>query len=265
MKKLTIIGLGWFGSELAKTLKDKYFIKGTKREPSSRGESLEIYPLNFNPKPEGTSLNVILDCDYLVFNIPPGARNANAELNYRVMMDHLLQALESSSVKRLIFVSSTGVFGGDGEYDEKSEPVPDTKGGRILKEAEDRILSLNRIKACVLRPAGLVGGDRHPAKFLAGRKGVGGRLHPVNLVHRTDLIAITSALLETSSEEKVFHAVAGSHPEKEAYYRTMAEKMGLEKPEFDPSDDSRGKLVRGERTKEWLEVKFRYDDPYFMV
>jgi nucleoside-diphosphate-sugar epimerase len=116
----------------------------------------------------------------------------------------------------------------------------------------------------VLRPAGLVGGDRHPAKFLAGRKGVGGRLYPVNLVHRTDLIAITSALLETSCEEKVFHAVAGSHPEKEAYYRTMAEKMGLEKPEFDPSDDSRGKLVRGERTKEWLEVKFRYDDPFSM-
>lgn len=265
MKKLTIIGLGWFGLELAKALKDEYAIKGTKREPSSSGESFDIYPLNFNPEPEGTPLEVLLDCDCLVFNVPPGARCQNAESNYRIMMDHLLQALESSPVNRVIFVSSTGVFGGEGEYDEKSEPVPETKGGNILKEAEYRILSLDRIKGCVLRPAGLVGGDRHPAKFLAGRKEVGGRLHPVNLVHRDDLIAVTSALLETSSDEKVFHAVAGSHPEKEAYYRTMAEKMGLEKPEFDSSDDSRGKLVQGELTKEWLKVKFRYDDPFSMI
>ncbi|HKK38616.1 MAG TPA: hypothetical protein VJ949_04325 [Cryomorphaceae bacterium] len=266
-ERLSIVGLGWFGMELAKALSDTYTVFGTKRSVPIEESQIKILPLSFNPEPIGAPLSEVLDAELLVINIPPNARQKNAEDDYRKMMNVLVDAIALSPVKRAIFVSSTGVFGDhEGRVDEETIPIPTTTGGRILFEAEQKFLSISSCETYILRPSGLVGGDRHPVKYLAGRKGVGGRLHPINLVHREDLIAMTAGLLRTNEPKgRVFHAAAKVHPSKEEYYTAMAQKLGLEIPSFDQEDDSKGKEVDAEESKKILNVKFHYDDPFTMI
>lgn len=266
-ERLSIVGLGWFGMELAKALGETYDVFGTKRSVPNEESEIKIMPLSFDPEPVGTPLSEVLDAELLVINIPPNSRRENAEENYRKMMDVVTDAIALSSVQRAVFVSSTGVFGEQkGRVDETTIPIPSTTGGRILFDAEQKFLAISSCETFILRPSGLVGGDRHPAKYLAGRKGLSGRLHSVNLVHREDLIAVTAGLLRKNDlKRRVFHAAAKEHPSKEEYYTAMAHKLGLEKPSFDQADDSRGKQVDAEESKKILNVKFHYDDPFTMI
>lgn len=266
-KRLSIVGLGWFGMELAKTLKNEYHVFGTKRSIDPKERVVPIFPLTFTPEPEGTPLSEIFHTDLLVLNIPPNARHENAESDYRLMMDYIVSAAGESTIRRAIFVSSTGVFGGNnGIVDEKTTPVPTTIGGRILMEAEQRFLSISSCETVVLRPAGLVGGDRHPIKFLAGRNGVSGRLNPVNLVQRDDLISMTAAILSSDDlTSQVFHAAASGHPSKEEYYSKIAKKLNLEIPHFDLQDSSEGKEIKAERSKQELGIRFNFEDPFAMI
>jgi nucleoside-diphosphate-sugar epimerase len=266
-KRLSIVGLGWYGMELAKALSEEFNIFGTKRSVPFLNSEVKILPLIFNPEPSGSPLSEVFNAELLVLNIPPNSRHENAETDYRKMMDTVLSAIQESPIERAIFVSSTGVFGdNEGRIDEKTLPIPSSKGGRILLEAEERFLSISSCETFILRPAGLVGGERHPAKFLAGRKGISGRMNSVNLVQRDDLISMTSAILKAlESEGRVFHACAEGHPSKEEYYVAMARKMGLDPPSFDLQDNSKGKEVSAEWSKEKLDVKFKYDDPFTMI
>ncbi|MGB6036977.1 MAG: hypothetical protein WBG42_11965 [Cryomorphaceae bacterium] len=266
-KRLSVVGLGWFGMELAKTLSQKYNVFGTKRSVPLQESEVKILPLIFNPEPSGAPLSKVFDSELLVLNIPPNSRSQNAESDYRKIMAAILDAIALSPIERAIFVSSTGVFGkNEGRVDEETVPVPSTTGGRILFEAEQRFLSVSSCETCILRPAGLVGGERHPAVFLAGREGVSGRKNPINLVHRDDLIALTSAILGADElAGRVFHAAAAGHPSKEEYYQTMAAKMNLEIPCFNQNDETEGKEVDAEWSKEQLGVKFKYDDPFTMI
>jgi nucleoside-diphosphate-sugar epimerase len=266
-KRLSIVGLGWFGMQLARALSEDYTVFGTKRSVPSQETAIKTLPLSFNPEPAGAPLSEVFNAELLVLNIPPNSRSQNAESDYRKIMDVILDAIALSPIERAIFVSSTGVFGeNEGRVDEETLPLPSTTGGRILFEAEQRFLSVSSCETCILRPAGLVGGDRHPAKFLAGRTGVSGRKNPINLVHRDDLIAMTSAILDSEVlPGRVFHAAAAGHPSKEDYYQTMAAKMNLEIPSFDNNDETEGKEVDAEWSKEQLGVKFKYDDPFTMI
>lgn len=266
-KRLSIVGLGWYGMELAKALSTKYTVFGTKRSVPSQATTIRTLPLSFNPEPAGAPLSEVFNAELLVLNIPPNSRSQNAERDYRKIMDVILDAIAISPIERSIFVSSTGVFGeNEGRVDEETVPVPSTTGGRILFEAEQRFLSVSSCETCILRPAGLVGGERHPAKFLAGREAVSGQKNPINLVHRLDLIAMTSAILGADElAGRVFHAAAAGNPSKEEYYQTMAAKMNLEIPSFDQDDDSEGKEVDAHWSKDQLGVNFNYDDPFTMV
>lgn len=266
-KRLSIVGLGWFGLELAKALNEKFEVFGTKRDVSDQQSAIHTLPLSFLPEPLGTPLFDVFNADILVFNLPPNTRNQNAESDYRKIMDAVLDAIGLSPVKRAVFVSSTGIFGeNEGPVDEKTLPLPSTAGGRILFEAEKRFLSISSCETLILRPAGLVGGNRHPAKFLAGRKSIAGRKNPVNLVYRDDLIRMASALLSAKKlPGRVFHAAAGGHPSKEEYYTTMAAKLNLEIPSFDQNDIASGKEIDAKWSKEKLGVKFHYDDPFTMM
>jgi nucleoside-diphosphate-sugar epimerase len=250
--------------EMAKSLGNIYRVRGTKREMIGDETGMEILPLNFTPRPEGSDLREILQTDLLFFNVPPP--RSKGEKGYLEMLDHLLAVLPDTPVTGLIFVSSTGVFGQTGgEVDELTEPEVTTERSLLLKNAEDRILQFDGCKTAVLRAAGLVGGDRNPGRFLAGKENMSGRLHPVNLVHRTDVIRLAAAIFESKWDHRIYHAVADLHPTREAFYRSAAERLGLPVPEFDPTDESSGKTVDGRLSKEWLNVRFEYDDPFEMI
>ncbi len=68
-------------------------------------------------------------------------------------------ALQLHPVQRIVFISSTSVYGkGQGELmDESTKPVPDTATGNVLLQAEQLWKSIWHDKLTVVRPSGIYG------------------------------------------------------------------------------------------------------------
>jgi nucleoside-diphosphate-sugar epimerase len=248
MEKLGIVGLGWFGIDLAQYLKPKFEIVGTKRTSESVTsldlKGIDAFPLDLSNPIDTQTLAKVFNVDRFVLNVPPGIRDEGNARKYVEMMSRCLKALNTFQVEQLIFVSSTGVFGATQEVvDEKTLPIPDSESGKALFEAEEMFKEKFKGSTTILRPAGLVGKGRHPVKYLAGRKNLGGRFHPVNLVHLNDLISVTEFILESEEHLPVVHAVIDHHPQKAEYYSKAAEMLSLPQPEFDEKDISLGRQV----------------------
>jgi nucleoside-diphosphate-sugar epimerase len=259
--KLSIIGLGWFGLPLAERLQKEMKVVGSKRvaQPLIQGD-IGIFPLNFTPEIETANAEELFQADTLVLNIPPSAMGTD----YLKAMWDVVRHLKYYGTGKLIFISSTGVFGDHQlEVDEETLPEPTSNNGKILRDAEILFQS-NHPNCILLRPGGLVGGQRHPAKFLSGRTGLKGQHHPVNLVHREDLIKMCIALIHLETGEKVFHAVSLEHPEKAAFYREITRRNDLALPVFDPSDDTVGKKISAEHSWKIISLKPIYASPYDM-
>lgn len=267
--KISIVGLGWFGKPLAQKLAENHNVAGTKstREGVERWDidSVSAHYLDLNAHPDYHSLQSIFDVDTIVINIPPSASKSENSPSYLDHMKWLLKGAQKCAVGHIVFISSTGVFGDhQHEVDEDSIPEPIRGNGEILLQAESFLADTFAERFTIIRPGGLVGGDRHPGKYLAGRTHVSGKNHPVNLVRREDLIALTGYVIENETSRSCFHAVASNHPSKKEFYTKSAEDMGLEKPEFDDKDMSRGKLILGQKTQAET-VEFIFNDPFEMT
>ena len=85
-------------------------------------------------------------------------------------------------------LSSIAVFGAaQGVVNEKSTPLPDSEVGQQLLSAE-KLIQTTTHQATLVRLGGLVGGNRHPVKQLAGRTKIPAPKAPTNLVHREDVV-----------------------------------------------------------------------------
>lgn len=201
-----IIGLGWLGQALFDQLKaDGLTVMGTRRAQCD---------LLKDELPDAP-------CDVLFLNTPPLVELAPAAFAQKIL---------KISAKRIIFISSTSVYGmSAGEVDEASVPQPDTPGGSWLFAVENELRKLLGPKLLVIRPGGLIGGERHPVKFLAARFGVNGGNERVNLIHREDLIGIIRSCPENI---QVVNAISPFHPTKAEYYTGWARKLSLTPPEF---------------------------------
>ncbi|GLQ88675.1 NAD-dependent epimerase/dehydratase family protein [Dyella flagellata] len=98
----------------------------------------------------------------LVFPPAPDARQP--ELYRAVFLDglrNMLDALDATSLQRVLFVSSSAVYGehGDDWVDEMTPPAPPGFNGEVLLEAE-RALSKHPVDSIILRLAGLYGPGR---------------------------------------------------------------------------------------------------------
>lgn len=263
--KISIIGLGWYGKSLAERLSATHTVLGTKStsEGVSRWnvDSVRAHYLNLNEKVDLNLLKPVFDVDCVVVNIPPSAAKSIA---YSEQMTIIFEGIKKYAVNHLIFISSTGVFGDHQlEADEDTKPDPTRGNGEVLLRAENFFAENFAGRLSIIRPGGLVGGDRHPVKYLAGRVKVSGKDHPVNLVHRKDLIALTQFLIENKTGRSCFHAVASEHPSKKDLYTRAAEKMGMVKPQFDESDSGKGKLILGTKTQDET-IDFEFNNPIDM-
>ncbi|MCE3013012.1 MAG: SDR family NAD(P)-dependent oxidoreductase [Proteobacteria bacterium] len=223
-----IIGLGWLGSALAERLK----ILGHESWGTHRS-SFEMTQHDLPTHPH----------DVLFLNTPP--------LMTLAPKTFARKAFQTSAPK-VIFISSTSVFGsGQDSVDETTPPAPDTPSGRWLLETEGALRSLFGSRLLVIRPGGLIGGERHPARHLSGRKGLSGGCDRVNLIHREDLLSL---ILAAPSELSLLHAVSSHHPTRADYYTQWSQKLGLAAPEF--IDEETSKRVVNSRHAEAL-IKWR--------
>ncbi len=238
-RTIGVLGCGWLGLPLAlELLATGNRVRGSSTRPEKvsalAARGIEAFQLELGAKGfRGDIAGFLQGLDVLVFNIPPGLRR-NPDNDYVGRIDHLMQAIRQAALPRLIYVSSTSVYGRfQGVVDETVLPVPDTESGRQLLEAEARVWYDHVSRSTlIVRPGGLLGPDRHPATMLSGRTGLTGGSDPVNLIRLHEVVHLLRLALERSDWEGLVNAVHPEHPEKSVFYRREATRLGLEPPSY---------------------------------
>lgn len=254
--KISILGIGWLGFPLAKRLIEMgYDIKGstTSNRKLEMLQACDIKPFRIELSEneiKGNMEEFLGDSEILIINIPPKLRGDSSE-NFVVKMKLLIAAIEKSTIKNILFVSSTSVYADAfpiAEIDENSTPNPDSESGKQLVETEKLLLRNISFQTTILRFGGLIGEDRHPIKFLAGKSNVENPDAPVNLIHQDDCIAVIIEIIKQFQHKSiainsVFNAVAPQHPTRKEYYTKKALKLNLPLPTFAENSVSRGKII----------------------
>ncbi|AHG21872.1 hypothetical protein Z042_21350 [Chania multitudinisentens RB-25] len=268
MKKVAIIGLGWLGMPLALSLMSRGFdVVGSKTTPdgveAARMSGIECYQLELTPELlcEAQDLEQLLHADVLVITLP-ARRTVEGSEGYFHAVRMLVDSAMAFGVPQIIFTSSISVYGDStGTIREDSPLKPVTHSGRVLVELERWLHELPNISVDILRLAGLVGTDRHPGRFLAGKVGVKGGSQGVNLVHQDDVIAAIQLLLKLPKGRHVYNLCAPSHPAKREFYPALAEQLQLQPPQFAEEQEQEGRLVDGSRICKELGFEYQYPDP----
>ena len=272
--KISILGCGWLGLPLAKSLLSKgHEIKGSTTSESKLDvlKNAGISPFQIQLESHqiiGTIEDFLKETNVLVIDIPPGLRretSTSKEMTFVNKIKNLIPFIEKSDVQKVVFVSSTSVYG-DGfpivEITESTQPNPDTESGKQLVIAETLLQSNSHFKTTVIRFGGLLGDDRHPIKFLAGRTNVENPNAPVNMIEREDCIGIIEEILKQVQHDnwewnQTFNAVAPQHPTRKAYYHKKAELFNLPLPTFAENSESKGKIISSEKVETILGYSFQ--------
>ena len=190
---ISILGAGWLGLSLGAHLVQKGHTVHASTTNPDKLPSLEaagMIPLLLDlASADYHPADAFWNSDVLIVTVPPsafakGARRSTAipSSDYR---DSIEKAIDSSMAEQVIYTSSTSVYGQlTGDIDEFISPQPHSTSAQMVLQVEELLLERMGAKATVLRLGGLVGGDREPTKYLAGRSGVKNGGAPVNLVHR---------------------------------------------------------------------------------
>jgi nucleoside-diphosphate-sugar epimerase len=200
--------------------------------------------------------------EILIIDIPPKLRRNSSE-NFVKKIRNLIPFIENSKIEKIIFISSTSVYSDDNSVvTEATKPNPETEGGKQLLEAENLLLSNSNFTTTVIRFGGLIGENRHPIHFLAGRKNIENPYAPINLIHQLDCIGIIEEILRQAQKDKLgfgetFNAVAPFHPSRKTYYSEKALELNLPLPEFDESKPSVGKTISSEKMERILNYTFQ--------
>lgn len=245
-----IIGCGWLGFPLAKSfIKDGNNVHGstTNKDKLDLLQEAGINPFIIILGEDAVSgpIEEFLDrVDILILNIPPRLRGTHKE-NFVHKMNLLHAEIQKSNVQKILFVSSTSVYGAvEGEVTEETLPMPVTESGKQLVEAEKIFKNDNTIQTTILRFGGLIGPDRHPIDKLSGKKGLSNGNEPVNLIHLDDCIHLIRTIIENNWWGQIFNGVFPDHPLKKEYYNHMADKKMLPRPQYIPNKiTKRGKII----------------------
>ena len=189
-----------------------------------------------------------------------------------VYVDGLRKALGRlhDRVGRLVYTSSTGVYGqDDGEWvDEDSATEPRTESGRACLEAEGVVGAYARetgLHSVIVRYVGLYG----PGRILrrdALIKGSPIAADPdkyLNMIHIDDAAAVAVAALDRGEPGSIYLASDDRPSTRREFYGRTAELLGAPPPRFVPPEGDRdepNKRVRNRRMREALGVDLNYDD-----
>ncbi|MEP5256172.1 MAG: hypothetical protein ABJQ39_14010 [Winogradskyella arenosi] len=262
--QISIMGCGWLGLPLATTLVDLgCTVKGSttsdKKLAQLRAQNITPYLVELTPKTISASYpDFLTGSDTLIINIPPGLRK-NPHKNHVAEIELLIPELEKQGLNHVLFISSTSVF-----EDETTCPVitvqttpnAQSQSGKQLGAVEQLLLKNKNFKTSILRCGGLVDEQRHPGQFLSGKTNLTNPEAPINLVHKTDVIGIITAIIKQGLWGETFHAVYPKHPTKAAYYTAYCKANKLPLPSFKTNQNSKGKQIESTETRKALNYTF---------
>jgi nucleoside-diphosphate-sugar epimerase len=269
--QIAVVGCGWLGQPLALSLqKSGHNIVATCR---SQQKTITLSKLGFDTETfelgdelDHSRLSKIFSSEMLVLNIPVGRKTPKKE-HFARHMQALLKHAANSQIQNLIFISTTSVYGDNsGTITEQSPTYPNTQSGQINLAIEAMVRDHFAGRSSIIRPAGLVGKDRHPASYLAGKTGLLNPDNMVNLVHQDDVICAIKTVIDKNIWEQTLHLSAQQHPTRAQYYTWAAKELGLSPPNFVKGKGvALGKQIDASRSLRILGLSLKYPSPFDML
>ncbi|MBF9222311.1 Rossmann-fold NAD(P)-binding domain-containing protein [Hymenobacter ruricola] len=267
LPKVLVMGCGWLGLALARSLAaDGHQVLGTTTTPESiaimQQAGIEPHLLrlgsDFGAPAEALLLRLLQSADVLVLNVPPRAAAAGA---YPTLLRPVHRAVAAAGTRHVLFVSSTSVYPDEPRVMHETDALSTRDAASDVLRAEGHFVPrYGQWKSTVVRLGGLIGPDRAPGRFLAGRRDLGQGNAPVNLVHLTDAVGVLSAIIKHGAWGHTFNVCAVQHPLRRDFYPAAARYLKLEPPTFKDETGTSGKTIDSSLVRSVLPYKFQHDD-----
>ncbi|WP_020528222.1 SDR family oxidoreductase [Flexithrix dorotheae] len=263
-KSVSILGCGWLGLPLAKKLVSlDYSVKGSSTSAeklnSLKASGISPFLISISEDEVEGEIKQFLESEILIINIPPKRKSPGA---YVHQIQQLIPHIAASTIKNVLFISSTSVYPDTNTLvDENCVLPPEKASGKVLLEVEKIFQSNKHFQTTVLRFAGLIGPDRNPGRFLAGREI---KVHPeavVNLIYLQDCIGLIKTLLEKNIWGEVFNGCSTLHPSKAEFYTKAAILGQFNPPDFIPDPDQKFKIISNQKILSATDYSFVFPDP----
>ena len=268
MKKVSIIGLGWLGEATGMLLQAQgYQVLGSSTRSEKVGllreKGLDAVHFALDPDPKGIDYQRLFESEILVVTLPPRRRQGDGEA-YLQQLASLRDLITSTEVKQVLFISSTGIYPNENNaapYTEEEEISESAAGNTILYRAEALMGTSSRYDLTVLRMGGLMGADRIPGIYFAGKEQVVGHTR-VNFIHQTDAARMVVWVINQGLWNQTFNGVAPEHPLRREVYQHNASALGIPLPASfqDATDEEVGRLISSEKIVS-TGFTFEYPDP----
>ena len=264
-KKFSILGCGWLGLPLAQHLiQKKHLVKGSTTSPEKLAflEKNGITPsiIKIENNKTNSNLTDFLTSDILVIDVPFGKQKENFKA-YK----QLAFAVENSSIKKIIFISSTSVYSDTNSEVTESATFEINPAKKVLVDLENLFLNHPGFETTILRFSGLIGGTRNPGNFFKEGRIVQNGLAPINLIHLEDCIEIIRRVAEGSFGGEIFNASADTHPTRKEFYTAATLLQNKTPATFIENIEFSYKIISNDKLKRKLNYTFLYSDLMAMV
>lgn len=202
------------------------------RESAARLFSTGIVPVAGDLDEAQSLAGLVLDGS-LVYYLAPPPREGVRDQRVRTLLD----AHRAAAPERLVYISTTGVYGDrGGEWvDESTPPDPRTDRARRRLDAETVLRTWGRergVAVVVLRVPGIYGPGRLPrARIGEGTPVVDpAEAPPGNRIHADDLAQACIAAALRGEPDAVYNVADGDPKTTSEYVFAVADALGLERP-----------------------------------
>jgi len=233
---ILIIGCGDIGLRVAKQLSRSYRVFALTSQKSRFQELREVGAtpiLGDLDKPE--TLWRLSGLAQTVIHLAPPQNHGNRDCRTRNLLRILAQG--SHVVRRLIYISTTGVYGDhQGERVTEATPVsPQSERAQRRVDAE-RVLRLwgpaNGVSVSILRVPGIYALDRLPIERLQSQTPA---LRPEedaysNHIHSEDLARLVCAAVYHGKPQRIINTCDGGETKMGDYFDEVADAFGLDRP-----------------------------------
>ncbi|ENP8451076.1 NAD-dependent epimerase/dehydratase family protein [Vibrio parahaemolyticus] len=240
MANTLIVGAGWLGTPLAQALLvEGHDVVITRRSQARLDERpstiVNAALLDLNDENAAQKLDEIIQSNHIeriVGAFPPGFRRESGR-EYTQQWSTLVKAAKQHAIEKLVMISSTTVYPNlPTEMKEESASLalaqthPNfSDNAKIMLEAEQSVVD-SGINYAILRCSGLIGPDRHPARFAMRLKQVS-RKAPANMLHQSDAVAVAQFALDHLSNQ-IINVTTPHTVSKAEFYQAAITKSGAE-------------------------------------
>ena len=248
---VSILGSGWLGQPLAESLKKagyRIHLSTRSSDKATQLKALSVVPYIVDIENLTESIQQFLQTEVLIINITCKVLSA---------YQNLLHEIEKSSIKKVLFVSSTSVYPSHYGLCKEDDPLTEETNLRCI---EKLFTESDSFDCTVIRFAGLIGAKRHPGRFFATGKSVKDGNGKLNLIHLDDCLKLIETILAKNAWGEIFNGCADNHPAKKDYYCQMAKSLGYPEPDCVVLEKSATKVVCNQKIKDQLGYEFIHPD-----